>query len=330
VSQSGLISHSFTPFPGGKNPHIQTLLPKYLRRQVLFSPHRETLLTPDDDFLELAWSEDPSSLTARQKPIFILFHGLEGSFYSTYANGLMHAFAQKGWLAVMMHFRGCSGKPNLRARSYHSGETEDPRYFLQQLHQRFPASFKMATGISLGGNILANYLVQFAHRPLLDRATLISAPFDLASCANRINLGISKIYQRYLLNSLQANARKKISLLQQALSVSNQQIQKVKTLKAFDDLITAPLHGFSNADDYYRQCSALPKLHRIQLPTLIIHAKDDPFMDAQVIPTSPLPESIEYHLLDHGGHVGFISGHINNPRFWLEDILPTYYDRLLI
>src|SRR5690606_4655188 len=109
---------------------LQTLLPRFIRKKALFEPIWQTLDTPDGDFLDLAWSEDPSSESARKKPLFVLFHGLEGSFFSPYANGLMNAFANAGWLSVMMHFRGCSGKPNCLARAYHSGETEDARYFL--------------------------------------------------------------------------------------------------------------------------------------------------------------------------------------------------------
>ncbi|SHO54794.1 hydrolase [Vibrio quintilis] len=316
---------SFIPASGGVNPHTQTLLPRFIRKKNLFIPHWESISTPDDDVLDIAWSENPHSESAQDKPVFILFHGLEGSFNSPYANGLMHAFAEKGWLAVMMHFRGCSGKPNLQARAYHSGETKDPHHFLQMLTERFPHSYKIATGISLGGNMLANYLVEFAKEPLLNAATIISAPFDLAACSDRINDGFSKVYQRYLLSSLKKNALQRIQILRQKIPVTSDAIQSLTTLKNFDDLITAPLHGFSDASHYYHQCSAIHKLAQIKLPTLIIHARDDPFMTASVIPSEPLPETINYQLLAHGGHVGFLSGSIFKPVFWLEQTLPAYY-----
>lgn len=138
----------FKPAFGLGNAHVQTLVSRFIRRKPLFEPIRERLELPDGDFVDLAWSEVPTSNTS--KPIFILFHGLEGSFDSPYANGLMHAFAKEGWLAVMMHFRGCSGEPNRLPRAYHSGETEDARFFIEHLTQRFPRQVKVAVGVSLG------------------------------------------------------------------------------------------------------------------------------------------------------------------------------------
>lgn len=311
---------------GIKNPHLQTLLPRFIRKKALFNPVWQTLETPDDDFLDLAWSEDPHTESAQRKPVFILFHGLEGCFYSPYANGLMAAFARSGWLSVMMHFRGCSGKPNKQARTYHSGEVTDARFFLKQLNQQFPASPKVAVGISLGGNMLANYLAHYRDAPLLDAASIVSAPLDLAACAERIERGFSKVYRRYLLTSLKRTALQKHDLLHGELALSYRSIKRVTRLYEFDDLITAPLHGFKNAQDYYQQCSGLSKLQQITLPTLIIHAKDDPFMTDAVIPKFILPDNIDYRLYEHGGHVGFISGSALQPRFWLEEALPAYYE----
>ena len=310
---------------GIKNPHLQTLLPRFIRKKALFNPIWQTLDTPDDDFLDLAWSEDPNSDSAQKKPVFVLFHGLEGCFYSPYANGLMNAFAKSGWLSVMMHFRGCSGKPNKQARAYHSGETQDARQFLEHLDEALPNSPKIAVGISLGGNMLANYLAEYRDNPLIEAATIISAPLDLAACSNRIEQGFSKVYSNYLVSSLKRSAIQKHDQLQGELALSYRSIKRVTRLQEFDDLITAPLHGFSNAQDYYQQCSGLNKLQDISLPTLIIHAKDDPFMTDDVIPKFVLPDNIDYRLYEHGGHVGFLSGSLLKPQFWLEEMLPSYY-----
>ncbi|QPL53367.1 hydrolase [Vibrio navarrensis] len=320
----------FTAARGIKNPHLQTLLPRFIRKKALFEPIWQTLDTPDGDFLDLAWSEDPSSESASKKPLFVLFHGLEGSFFSPYANGLMYAFANAGWLSVMMHFRGCSGKPNRLARAYHSGETEDARYFLQHLQRHFPQNHKVALGISLGGNMLANYLATYQDAPLVDAATIVSAPLDLSACSERIEQGFSRIYRRYLLSSLKKNALQKHHLLSNALAISPRSIKKLTRLYQFDDLITAPLHGFKNALDYYQQCSGLHKLREIRIPTQIIHAKDDPFMTDAVIPKFVLPDNIDYRLFDHGGHVGFLTGSALHPRFWLEESLPIYYESLAV
>ncbi|PIB15818.1 hydrolase [Vibrio rotiferianus] len=313
---------------GIKNPHLQTLLPRFIRKKALFTPVWQTLDTPDDDFLDLAWSEQQDTEIARNKPIFVLFHGLEGCFYSPYANGLMNAFSKSGWLSVMMHFRGCSGKPNKKARAYHSGEVTDARFFLEQLNQQFPNTPKVAVGISLGGNMLANYLAQYRDDPILSAATIVSAPLDLSACANRIEQGFSKVYKRYLLSSLKRNALQKHDLIQGELALSYRSIKRVTRLYEFDDLVTAPLHGFKDAQDYYDQCSGLSKLQQITLPTLIIHAKDDPFMTEAVIPKFVLPDNIDYRLYENGGHVGFLTGTALKPKFWLEEALPAYYESI--
>lgn len=320
----------FVAAKGLANPHLQTLAPRFIRKKALFEPVWQTLDTPDGDFLDIAWSEPMASQAPQHKPLFVLFHGLEGCFYSPYANGLMNAFAQQGWRAVMMHFRGCGGKPNKLARAYHSGEIEDARLFLEYLDELFPHQTKIAVGISLGGNMLANYLAQYRDEPLLDAATIVSAPLDLSSCSKRIEQGFSKLYKNYLLASLKKSALQKYQLLKGELALSYQHIKQVTTLYEFDDLITAPLHGFKDAQDYYQQCSGIHRLKQIQLPTQIIHAKDDPFMTEAVIPKYVLPKNIDYRLFDQGGHVGFVSGSVLKPRFWLEEALPAYYQSLAV
>ncbi|WP_419831720.1 hydrolase [Endozoicomonas atrinae] len=318
----------FTPAVGLKNPHLQTLAPRLIRRAALFEPFWQTLDTPDGDFLELAWSENWQTEQARTKPVFVLFHGLEGCFYSPYANGLLNAFARAGWLAVMMHFRGCGGKPNRLARSYHSGEVSDARFFLKYLQEQLPDQRKVAVGISLGGNMLVNYLARYREDPILDAATVVSAPLDLAACAQRIEQGFSKVYRTYLLSSMKRNALRKYPLLKKEISVTHQGIELLSTLYDFDDLITAPLHGFKNADDYYQQCSGIHYLNQVSVPLQVIHARDDPFMTKAVIPDFALPKHINYQLYDHGGHVGFLSGSTLKPQFWLEATLPVYYENI--
>ncbi|WP_394127468.1 hydrolase [Vibrio hepatarius] len=324
----------FVAAKGLTNPHLQTLAPRFIRKKALFEPVWQTLDIPDGDFLDIAWSEDVAQTNGQQakidKPIFVLFHGLEGCFYSPYANGLMDAFAKQGWLSVMMHFRGCSGKPNKLARAYHSGEVEDARFFLEHLDTLFPNQTKVAVGISLGGNMLANYLAKYRDNPLIDAATIVSAPLDLAACSERIEQGFSKLYKNYLLSSLKKSALQKHHLLKGELGLSYHNIKRVTKLYEFDDLITAPLHGFKDAEDYYHQCSGIHRLKEITLPTQIIHAKDDPFMTDAVIPKYVLPENIDYRLFDQGGHVGFVTGSAINPRFWLEEALPAYYESLAV
>ncbi|KJF95698.1 hydrolase [Photobacterium angustum] len=312
----------FTPASGLQNPHIQTLLPRFVRRQPLFTPVTQRLTTPDDDFLDLAWTESP---TDDSKPLMILFHGLEGSFHSPYANGLLYAAKQQGWLGVMMHFRGCSGELNRQPRGYHSGEVNDARFFITWLREQFPQRPFIAVGVSLGGNMLINYLAKYGDDSDLVAAQAVSPPLNLASCSARIQQGFSKIYQQYLLSSMKRTMAKRITLHQDKMPITHQQLEAINTVWQFDQHITAPLHGFIDADDYYQRCSGLQQLNLISTPLRIIHAKDDPFMTESVIPSQPLPDNIDYNLYEKGGHVGFVSGSIFKPTFWLEHSVPTWF-----
>jgi predicted alpha/beta-fold hydrolase len=320
---------AFTPATGMSNPHTQTLAPRFIRKNAVLTGYPERLDTPDGDFLDLVWSEELASRKHSSKPIFVLFHGLEGSFESPYANGLMHAFAKQGWLSVMMHFRGCSGEVNRMARAYHSGETEDARYLLDQLSLRYPSNPIAVVGVSLGGNMMVNYLSKYVDDPIVSGCAVISAPLDLACCSARIEQGFSRIYHNHLLGSLKKNALKKLHLLEDALSITEQNIKAMTRLYEFDEQITAPLHGFRDAKHYYQACSGLPKLAQVKAPLLVIHSKDDPFMTDAVIPNFTLPDNVHYQLYEHGGHVGFVSGRLTSPRLWLEEALPTHFNYLM-
>lgn len=313
----------FRPLSGASNPHVQTLLPRLIRRKAQLQPVWQCLDLPDGDFVDLAWSEDPNQ--ARNKPRVVLFHGLEGNFHSPYAHGLLHACRQHGWLAVIMHFRGCSGKPNRMKRIYHSGETEDASYFLHWLQTTYGKVATAAVGISLGGNMLACLLEKQGDRCLLSAAVIVSAPLMLEPCSRRMEHGFSRVYQHYLLRLLKQNATRKLLAYPDTLPVQLAQLKKIKQLREFDDVITSRAHGFHDAADYYDRCSALPLLSQVKKPLLIIHAKDDPFMTREVIPNiSLLPSNIEYQLTDHGGHVGFVSGTLLKPEMWLEKRIPNW------
>jgi len=314
---------SFQPIRGAANPHLQTILPRLVRRRVQLEPHWQRLDTPDGDFIDLAWSEDPA--LAKDKPRMVLFHGLEGNFYSPYAHGLLHAWREQGWLGVVMHFRGCSGEPNKQLRIYHSGETEDARFFLNWLRETYGDVPTGAVGVSLGGNMLACYLGEEGTRCQLKAAVVVSAPLMLEPCAERLERGASRFYQRYLLEQLKLNASRKLAKYPGTLPVTLQQLKSIKRLREFDDAITSKAHGFADALDYYRRCSGMPLLSQVRTPLLIIHAKDDPFMTPEVIPPlADLPPGVEYQLTEHGGHVGFVSGSLRNPQMWLEQRIPEW------
>lgn len=198
-------SAEFTPMRGFSNCHLQTMLPRLFRRKVKFTPHWQRLELPDGDFVDLAWSEDPAQ--ARHKPRLVVFHGLEGSLNSPYAHGLVEAAQKRGWLGVVMHFRGCSGEPNRMHRIYHSGETEDASWFYAGcnaslvMRQRLPSAIRSAVICwpvcwQKEGNDLP-----------IDAAVIVSAPFMLEACSYHMEKGFSRVYQRYLLNLLKSQCR---------------------------------------------------------------------------------------------------------------------------
>lgn len=308
-------SHFHAPW-WARNPHLQTILPKWLRRKpARFTPERFELA--DGDFVDLAWS---GPISPGNKPLLVLFHGLEGSIHSHYAKGLFAHLQQQGSEAVLMHFRGCSGEPNRLLRAYHSGAIEDAQALIAELGRRFPGKPMIAIGYSLGGNMLVNLLAR-ACPPELTAAVVVSAPLQLASCADRVNQGFSRVYQSYLLRTMRDNLQSKIR--HQAAARTRWQpeaVSRIATLRAFDEQVTAPLHGFDSADHYYLSSSGLGMLARITIPTLIIHAADDPFMTGAVIPTpEQLSPQVRYELSRRGGHVGFLHGSPWRPRFWLEE-----------
>lgn len=245
--------------------------------------------------------------------------------HSPYAHGLINAARQQGWLGVVMHFRGCSGEPNRLNRIYHSGETEDGTWFLQWLKREFGEAPTAAVGYSLGGNMLACLLAKEGDDVPIDAAVIVSAPFMLEACSYHMDKGFSRVYQRYLLNLLKGNAARKLKAYPGSLPVDLRQLKSMRRIREFDDSITSKIHGFADAIDYYRQCSAMPTLSKITKPTLIIHSKDDPFMDHHSIPAQEeLPDNVEYQLTEHGGHVGFIGGTLRHPEMWLEKRIPAW------
>ncbi|MDL4914670.1 MAG: hydrolase [Enterobacterales bacterium endosymbiont of Blomia tropicalis] len=318
----------FIALAGFGNPHLQTVLPRLLRRHVTLQPHWQRLDLPDGDFVDLAWSEDPQPV--QHKPRVVLFHGLEGSFYSPYIHGLMARCQARGWLAVVMHFRGCSGEPNRLNRIYHSGETEDARFFLQWLRTRWGRVPTAAVGFSLGGNMLGCLLGQQGEDTALDASVIVSAPLMLEPCSLRLEQGFSRFYQYYLLAQLKKNAERKLRAWPETLPVNLTQLKALRRLRDFDDAITARAHGFVDAGDYYRRASALPLLNSVRKPLLIIHAKDDPFMSSDVIPRkNQLSATITYQMTSHGGHVGFVGGTLFQPQLWLEQRVPQWLSPFL-
>ena len=313
-----LLKMSFTSPKYLQNPHLQTILPallplpkkKYLKEELCFD---------DGDFTEIVWSDDP---TAKEyKDVCVLFHGLGGGINSHYIQGMISTLRSKGYLCVLMHFRGCGSKTNNTIRCYHAGETEDARFFINTLKQRFAKARIHAIGYSLGANMLLKLLASYKELSPLHRAVAISAPLELETCAHHLNKGFAQIYQKHLLKSLKVDLLIKASHfdLENSLGLSKKRIKSIKSIYEFDDIYTAPVHGFKDAIDYYTKNSSKQFLKEIQTPTLMIHSLDDPFMPSSILPTKEqLSPCITLEISKNGGHVGFIQGSIFKPDFWLE------------
>lgn len=304
-------------------PHLQTLWPNLLRRLPAIPLRRERLELTDGDFIDLDWS------LADTGPLVVVLHGLEGSSRSHYAVGILQALNLHGWRSVLMHFRGCSGTPNRLARGYHAGDTDDLDHVLSVLRKRESETPIAVIGYSLGGNVLLKWLGERGAQADIIAAAAVSVPFDLCNATGRLNRGLSRVYQWVLLRRLRESMRCKWRTMGRVDGHS--MLNAMRTLRDFDDRITAPLHGFIDADDYYARCSSRGFLKTIQVPTLILQAQDDPFMTSAALPgAADLSPSIEFELTSGGGHVGFVTG--SSPwraRYYPEQCLPEFLNRQL-
>lgn len=302
--------------PGG---HLQTLGGKYLRRPGPFPLERERIDTTDGDFLDLDFGPDPNP----EAPMVLLLHGLEGFSHRPYMIQAAQALTSKGMASVGLNFRSCSGEPNLQPRMYHSGGTEDVAHVLQFLKSRWPQRSFGAIGFSLGGNVLMKLMGEREDggTSLLQAAVGISVPYDLAAGAVYMQEGVPGwYYTRYFLRSLKEKVRAKEGLLKTVLDL--EKVYAAETLIEFDDHATGPLHGFKDAADYYRQCSCNQFLHRIRVPTLLFHSRNDPFLPPRAIPHEAVAgnPALFPAFARRGGHVGFLEGAIPGlPTFWTED-----------
>jgi predicted alpha/beta-fold hydrolase len=299
-------------------PHLQTLWPNLLRHPRV-ALRRERLELHDGDFLDLDWT------TGSRGPVVVILHGLEGSSRSPYAAGLLNALHRRGWRGVVMHARGCSGEPNRLPRRYHAGDTDDLDYCLRELRRREPHTPLAAVGYSLGGSMLLNWLAETSMPRDIAAAVAVSVPFRLEATAGRLERGFSRLYQRALLRSVYRAVSAKHQVMNHPLARAIRPMPP--TFRAFDDAYTAPLHGFSGVDDYYRRASCGPKLRRICNPVLILQASNDPFMDSGTMPAEEqLSEHVTLEVSGAGGHVGFVAGSPLRPRYWLEERIPQYLE----
>ncbi|EPJ51851.1 MAG: hydrolase, alpha/beta fold family [Osedax symbiont Rs2] len=317
---------SFQAAPGLTNRHFQTLYATFFRKLAQPKIEIQRFELADGDFVDCHWHAKPS--TNSRTPIAVLFHGLTGSYQSSYIKGIMLSLQKAGIASVLMHFRGCSHEINRTARAYHSGDTCDAKAWIAALAQQFPNSKLFAIGYSLGGNMLLKLLAEYRNNSPLCAAVAVSAPLQLQVSAATMQRGFARVYQQHLLGLLKKSLLHKYQYhdYQALIGLSLQQAKRISSIKQFDDLYTARIHGFADAKDYYQRCSAKQYLNHIQTNTLIIQALDDPFMTSAVLPVAEqFPATVKLEVQQHGGHLGFISGKLWRPQYWLEPRIIDYF-----
>lgn len=287
------------------NKHLETIYPSLLRKVPFHTPRRERISTPDDDFLDLDWYEQRSSR------LVIISHGLEGSSKRSYVLGMTRALYQAGYDVLAWNYRGCSGEVNRQLRFYHSGATDDLHTVVAHAAKQYHDI--RLVGFSLGGNLTLKYAGEPNFHPFVTKVMGISVPLNLHSSCLVISRPANWIYTKRFLLSLSAKVRAKPDL---ANVVEVGRLNSIRTLLEFDDYFTGPLHGFDGAVDYYTRCSAIRFLSAIKIPTLILNAKNDPFLSEDCFPTA-LSSTIQSDYPSRGGHVGF-ARFGGNGLYWSE------------
>jgi len=317
--------------PGG---HLQTIFASLLSKGPEVKYRRERWELNDGDFIDVDWAEavpenqatasHDADLTLSEspehkKPVLVIFHGLEGSSQSQYAKSLIGAAISKGWHGAVIHFRGCSGEPNRLPRVYYAGDSLEIDTMLSRIRSIYPDNPVYTVGYSLGGNALLKWLGEFGANSMLNisKAVAVSAPIDLKASAVSLDDGLNRIlYTPIFVDSMRPKALELSKRFPGLLD--DKRIRDAKTIHDMDNAVTSVLYGAEDASDYYSKNASKPYLKNITLPTLIINAKNDPFMPAQFLPTAEeVSSSVTLDYQEQGGHVGFYSPFVNNEKSWL-------------
>jgi len=344
--------------PGG---HAQTLYGALVVRHHRISFVRERVDTPDGDFLDFDWAGpglfadrlvdghhiqgDPQLQRSAARrwmqeadwsqlhqspgaPALVIFHGLEGSSRSHYAQSIAQYFRARGWITVIAHFRGCSGFSNRMARAYFSGDSADIAFILDTVRQRVPLARWHAAGVSLGGNAMLKYLGESEQdASWLQAAAAVSVPLDLVTCGRTLSdtWHGRQIYCRYFLRTMRPKVLEKARRFPGTIDALR--LGQVRTLREFDDLYTAPMHGYRNALDYWTRASSKPRLKTIAIPTLVLNARNDPFVPAPSLPGShDCSDHVLLHQPAEGGHAAFVCGPLPGNLNWLPARLARFFE----
>lgn len=300
--------------PGG---NLQTIWPALYSRRV-FGPHpqyrRERWITPDADFIDVDWLDSaPTKAQApgKPQPLLVMFHGLEGSSRSHYAEAFADCCRDMGMAFAVVHFRGCSGEINLAPRAYHSGDFEEIAWTLQRMRQHHAGPI-IAVGVSLGGNALLRWAEEAGSQAAqtAQAVAAVSSPIDLAAGGWAIGRGFNRlVYTRMFLNTMKPKALEK--WVQFPGLFDKEALMAARDLYEFDNVFTAPLHGFKSTEDYWGRASAKPHLHTIRIPALVVNARNDPFVPAWCLPSqAEVGDCVTLWQPAHGGHVGFPHGRL--------------------
>jgi uncharacterized protein len=295
------------------NSHIQTIYPALFRKIELEPSIRERIETVDLDFLDLDW------YTNNNDRLVILSHGLEGDSGRPYIKGMINAFCKNSWDCLAWNFRGCSGEINRNLRFYHSGATDDLHEVIEHCLSKKDYKDIVLIGFSLGGNITLKYLGEQGNniQKKIKKAITFSVPLDLHTSCEKISEPSQFIYSRRFLRNLKLKVKEKHLIMPEKLDLM--QIDSIKTIKDFDDHYTAPLHGFRDAMHYYQECSSINFIEKVKIPTLVVNAKNDPFLSKECYPVD-LSRKHDYLFFENpneGGHCGFALFN-NNNLYWSE------------
>jgi len=317
-----LTARAFAPPWWLANPHLQTIYGAIAVRAPRIALRRERWDTPDGDFVDVDFMDGPTGA-----PWVHLYHGLEGSSNSPYARALMAHVKARGWRGTVFHFRGCSGEPNRLPRAYHSGDSAEIDWSLREVRRRAGAAPVYVAGVSLGGNALAKWLGESGAGALevVQAAAVVSAPLDLMAAGDALGRGFALNYARHFLQSLKSSTREKLERFPGL--VDEAAMRRSRTLRDFDNVVTAPLHGFRDTDDYWTRASAKPLLGNVRVPTLVINARDDPFLPEKALPTErEVSSAVSLEFPARGGHVGFVSGPFPGNPDWLPTRILHFFE----
>lgn len=315
VALSGQSGHDRDSAPGYRAPlllfnsHLETIYPAVFRRVHIAPYVRERIPTPDGDFLDLDW------LKQHSRRLVIIQHGLEGNSFRAYVKGMAKRFFAGGFDVLAWNFRGCSEELNLKPRFYHSGATEDLVTVISHAAKTYNEI--NLVGFSLGGNMTLKYLGEGLVDTKVTKAVVFSVPVELETSCRKISGPANRLYAWRFLRSLKSKIRRKARIMN---DIDASSLDRIATLMEFDDVYTAPLHGFAGALDYYHKCGAIAYLNNIRTPTLIVNTKNDPFLSRECFPWDLVKGNpfLRLETPERGGHVGFAQFN-KNGVYWSEE-----------